>query len=107
MLSRGGLGLTAVKKNGEETSGVQRMIPEDELQPCGLQVEALKGSSEGSCQQADWHPQRQMLSLMTEGSVECYCQGQLPPSPANQACLQKLEDAVLADLNLGLRAAVV
>ena len=92
-------------RNGEEASGIQWMTPEDELQPCGLQVEALKGPSEGSWKQADRHCQ--MLFLMTNGSVESYCQGQLPPSPANQACLQDLEDAVLADSSSGPRAAVI
>ncbi len=48
-----------------------------------------------------------MLCLMTKGSVEGYCLGRLPPSLANQACLQSLEDAVLADWSLGSQAVVI
>ncbi len=94
-------------RNGGEASGVQQMIPGDELQPCGLQGKALKGLSAGNWKQADWHPQWQMLCLMTEGPVEGYCQGQLPPSLANQACLQNVDDAVLADSSLGPQPAAV
>lgn len=81
VLSNGDLGLTAAMRNGEEAPVFLQVVPEDQLQPCGLQVKVLEGPSAGSRQQADWHCQRQMLCLMTEGSVERL--GQHPPSPAN------------------------